>query len=247
STIANTFLGENRHIVTEIAGTTRDSINSEMKYYGKTVMLVDTAGLRKKNKISDSIEYYSFVRTRNAIRDSEVCILVVDVNKGFCNQDVRIIQEIFEQRKGLVVAMNKWDLLDKDMHTAAKLSQELIYDYPILADVPILYVSALKKQRLLKLLDEAIALRDRMRQRIQTSELNGFFKAIIEHNPPPAIKGKYIKINYITQILEDPPLIAFFCNEPALIPDHYKKYLEGAFRKQYDFRGVPLNFVFKQK
>lgn len=247
STVANTFLGENRHIVTDIAGTTRDSIHSEMKYYGKTVLLVDTAGLRKKSKISDSIEYYSFVRTRNAIRESDVCILIVDVNKGFSNQDVRIIQEILEQRKGLLVAMNKWDLVEKDTHTAAKLNRDLIYEYPILTDIPILYVSALKKQRLLKLLDEAFAVRERMRKRISTSELNDFFRKIIEYNPPPAIKGKYIKINYITQILEDPPLIAFFCNEPALIQDQYKKYLESAFRKQYDFRGVPLNFVFKQK
>lgn len=247
STIANTFLEENRHIVTDIAGTTRDSIHSEMQYHGKTIVLVDTAGLRKKSKISDNIEYYSFVRTRNAIRESDVCILVADIEKGFSNQDVRIIQEILEQRKGLLVAMNKWDLIEKDTHTAAAHGRELLYHYPILADVPIIYVSALKKQRLIKLLDEALAIRERMKQHISTPELNKFFQELIKRQPPPAVKGKYIKIKYVTQILEDPPLIGFYCNEASLIPEHYKKFLESSFRKYYDFRGVPLNFVFKNK
>jgi GTPase len=247
STIANTFLGENRHIVTDIAGTTRDSIHSNMKYYGKKIVLVDTAGLRKKSKVSDNIEYYSLVRTNNAIRESHVCVLIVDVNKGFSKQDVRICEEIFEQRKGLVLAMNKWDLIKKETGTAAAYTRDLIYYYPILTDVPILFVSAVGKQRLYKLLDEAIAVRERMKQRIPTSELNHFFSTVFQHHPPPAVKGKYIKIKYVTQVLEDPPLISFFCNEPALIPDHYRKYLESSFRKQYNFRGVPLNFVFKQK
>lgn len=247
STIANTFLGKNRHIVTDIAGTTRDSINSEMKYQGKSVMLVDTAGLRKKNKISDSIEYYSFIRTKRAIRESHVCILMVDVNKGFCSQDVRIIQEIFDQRKGLIVAMNKWDLIEKDTQTAAEFSKELLYHFPILADVPIMYISAIKKQRLFKLLDEAFAIKERMQQRIQTSELNDFFTKVIDRNPPPSVKGKYIRIKYVTQVLENPPLIALFSNEPTLIMDNYKRYLESVFRKNYDFRGVPVKFVYKKK
>ncbi|MBW6458001.1 MAG: ribosome biogenesis GTPase Der [FCB group bacterium] len=247
STIANTFLGENRHIVTDIAGTTRDSINSEMTYHGKAVMLVDTAGLRKKSKITDSIEYYSFVRTRRAIHESHVCILVVDVEKGFGKQDVRIIHEILEQRKGLIVAMNKWDLIEKDTHTAVEQTRELLYHFPVLKDIPVMFISAVKKQRLFKLLDEAFAVRERMRQRIATSVLNDFFLPLIERNPPPALKGKYLKIKYVTQILEDPPLIAFFCNEPGLIMDNYKKFLESAFRSNFDFKGVPLKFVFKEK
>lgn len=247
STIANTFLGQNRHIVTEIAGTTRDSINSEMKYHGKTVMLVDTAGLRKKNKISDSIEYYSFVRTKRAIRESHVCILMVDINKGFCSQDVKIVQEIIDQRKGLIVALNKWDLIEKDTKTAAQLTKDLIYNYPILSDIPIMFISAINKQRLFKLLDEAFAIQERMKQRIPTSELNNFFIKVIERNPPPSVRGKYIKIKYVTQILENPPLIGMFCNEPTLIMDHYKRYLESVFRKNYDFKGVPLKFIYKKK
>ena len=247
STIANTFLGENRHIVTDIAGTTRDSINSELTYHGKAVMLVDTAGLRKKSKITDSIEYYSFVRTRRAIHESHVCILVVDVSKGFSKQDVRIIHEILDQRKGLIVAMNKWDLIEKDTHTAAEHTRELLYHFPVLNNIPIMFISAVKKQRLFKLLDEAFAVRERMLQRIPTSVLNDFFLPLIERNPPAAVKGKYLKIKYVTQILEDPPLIAFFCNEPALIMDNYKKYLEGAFRSNFDFKGVPIKFVFKEK
>ena len=247
STLANTFLGKNRHIVTDIAGTTRDSINSEMNYQGKSVMLVDTAGLRKKNKISDSIEFYSFVRTKRAIRESHVCILMVDVNKGFCSQDVRIVQEIIDQRKGLIVAMNKWDLIEKDTHTATEFTKELLYHFPILTNIPIMFVSASNKQRLFKLLDEAFAIEERMQQRIPTSQLNDFFIKVIERNPPPAVKGRYIKIKYVTQVLENPPLIALFCNEPSLIMDHYKRYLESVFRKNYDFKGVPIKFVYKSK
>lgn len=247
STMANTFLGENRHIVTDIAGTTRDSINSELKYKGKSVMLVDTAGLRKKSKVSDSIEYYSFIRTKRAIRESNVCILMVDVNKGFCAQDVRIIQEILDQRKGLIVAMNKWDLIEKETQTAAQFTKDLLFHFPILTDIPIMFISAINKQRLYKLLDEAFLINERMQQRISTSELNNFFIKAIEKNPPPSIKGKYIKIKYVTQVLENPPMIAFFCNEPKLIVDHYKRYLESIFRKYYDFKGVPISFVFKMK
>ncbi len=247
STLANTFLGKNRHIVTDIAGTTRDSINSDMKYKGKSVMLVDTAGLRKKTKIADSIEFYSFVRTKRAIRESHICILMVDVNKGFCSQDVRIIQEIIDQRKGLIVAMNKWDLIEKETQTAAQFTQELHYHFPILSNVPIMFISAVKKQRLFKLLDEAFAIKERMKQRISTSELNNFFLKIIDRNPPPSVKGKYIKIKFITQVLENPPLIALFCNEPSMIMDNYKRYLESVFRKNYDFSGVPIKFVYKKK
>lgn len=247
STIANTFLGENRHIVTNIPGTTRDSINSEMKYQGKKIMLVDTAGLRKKSKISDSIEFYSFVRTKRAIRESHVCILVVDVDKGFCSQDVRIVQEIHEQRKGLILAMNKWDLIEKDTHTATEYTKDMLYNFPVLNDIPIMFISATTKQRLFKVLDEAFLIKERMQQRIPTSKLNDFFIKAIDKNPPAAIKGKYIKIKYVTQVLENPPLIAFFCNEPSLIMDNYKRYLESIFRKYYDFKGVPINFVFKKK
>jgi len=247
STLANTFLGKNRHIVTDIAGTTRDSINSEMNYQGKSVMLVDTAGLRKKNKIADSIEFYSFVRTKRAIRESHVCILMVDVNKGFCSQDVRIVQEIIDQRKGLIVAMNKWDLIEKDSYTAIEFNKELLYHFPVLTNIPIMFVSAVNKQRLFKLLDEAFAVRERMQQRIPTSKLNDFFIKVIDRNPPPAVKGRHIKIKYVTQVLENPPLIALFCNEPSLIVDHYKRYLESVFRKNYDFKGVPIKFVYKSK
>jgi GTP-binding protein len=247
STIANTLLGKNRHIVTDIAGTTRDSINSEMKYQGKNVMLVDTAGLRKKNKISDNIEFYSFIRTKRAIRESDVCILVVDVNKGFCSQDVRIINEILDQRKGLIVAMNKWDLIEKDTQTAAQFIKDLQYHFPIVDDIPIMFISAVKKQRLFKVLDEAFAIKERMKKRISTSELNDFFQKVIERNPPPSVKGKYIRIKYVTQVLENPPLIALFSNEPSLIMDHYKRYLESVFRKNYDFKGVPVKFVYKKK
>ena len=172
---------------------------------------------------------------------------MVDVDKGFCSQDVRIVHEIREQRKGLIVAMNKWDLIEKDTNTAQEFTKELLFHFPVLNDIPIMFVSAINKQRLYKLLDEAFLIKERMQQRIPTGELNNFFIKAIDRNPPASVKGRYIKIKYVTQVLENPPLIVFFCNEPSLIMDNYKRYLESIFRKFYDFKGVPLNFVYRKK
>jgi GTPase len=247
STMANAFLGMERHIVTDIPGTTRDSIDSYFKYHGQLIQIVDTAGLRKRTRISDSIEYYSLVRSKKTIHQSDVCILIVDISKGFSRQDINIIREIQDRGKGLVLALNKWDLIEKETHTAAQYLQSLYYDYPVLKNYPVFFISALERKRLLKLLDEALAVKERLNIRIPTAELNQVFGKIIAQNPPPSIRSKYGKIKYVTQVRTRPPHIAFFCNEPAWIHDHYKRFLDAKIRELYDLSGVPLIVSFKKK
>jgi len=247
STMANAFLGEERHIVTDIPGTTRDSIDSSFKYHGKNIQIVDTAGLRKKSRISDSIEYYSLVRSIRTIESSDVCILVVDISKGFTRQDITIVREVQERGKGLVIALNKWDLVEKDTHTSGQFLNDLHYEYPLLRYYPVFFISALERKRLLKVLDEALNVKDRLDLKIPTSELNQVFGKIIEQNPPASIRSKYGKIKYITQIRINPPHIVFFCNEPSWIQDHYKRFLETKLRELYDLSGVPVIVSFKKK
>jgi len=247
STMANAFLGMERHIVTDIPGTTRDSVDSTFKYHGKLIQIVDTAGLRKRTRISDSIEYYSLVRSKKTIEHSDVCILIVDISKGFSRQDVQIIREIQERGKGLVIALNKWDLIEKETNTAAMYIKSLHFEYPVLKHYPIFFISALERKRLLKVLDEALAVRERLNIRIPTSKLNDVFGRIIAGNPPPSVRSKYGKIKYIAQVRTRPPHIVFFCNEPSWIQDHYKRFLESKLRELYDLSGVPLKVSFKKK
>ncbi len=247
STMANAFLGIERHIVTDIPGTTRDSIDSYFKYHGKSIQIVDTAGLRKKSRISDSIEYYSLVRSIRSIESSDVCILVVDISKGFTRQDIAIAREVQERGKGLVIALNKWDLVEKDTHTSRQFLQDLYYEYPLLKNYPVFFISAHERKRLLKVLDETLNVKNRLNLKIPTSELNQVFGKIIEQNPPASIRSKYGKIKYITQIRTRPPHIVFFCNEPSWIQDHYKRFLEAKIREIYDLAGVPVIVSFKKK
>lgn len=247
STMANAFLGMERHIVTDIPGTTRDSIDSYFKYHGQLIQIVDTAGLRKRTRISDSIEYYSLVRAKKTIEHSDVCVLIVDVSKGFSRQDINIIREIQERGKGLIIALNKWDLLEKETNTAAMYLKSLQFEYPTLKHYPVFFISALERKRLLKVLDEALAVKDRLEIKIPTSELNTVFGKIITQNPPPSLRSKYGKIKYVAQIRTRPPHIAFFCNEPSWIQDHYKRFLEAKLRELYNLSGVPLIVSFKKK
>lgn len=247
STMANAFLGVERHIVTDIPGTTRDSIDSSFKYHGKNIQIVDTAGLRKKSRISDSIEYYSLVRSVRTIESSDVCILVVDISKGFSRQDIAIVRDVQDRGKGLVITLNKWDLVEKDTHTSGQFLNDLFYEYPLLKHYPLFFISALERKRLLKVLDEALKVKDRLDLKISTSELNQVFGKIIEQNPPASIRSKYGKIKYITQIRTSPPHIVFFCNEPSWIQDHYKRFLEAKLRELYDLSGVPVIVSFKKK
>ncbi|HDR04168.1 MAG TPA: ribosome biogenesis GTPase Der [Candidatus Marinimicrobia bacterium] len=247
STIANTFLGEERHIVTDIPGTTRDAIDSSFRYHNQDILLVDTAGLRRKARVTENVEFYSNVRTQKALAESDLAIVVVDAVKGFSKQDIRIIEMVIQKGRGLILAINKWDLIEKDDKTAKTLTEEFYHQFPPLEAYPVFFISAVKKQRLFKMLDEALAVKVRMNQYIKTSELNAFFQDKFKQTPPPAIKGKLITIKYVTQVSTNPPTLILFSNEPKLISETYKRYLEKEFRNAFDMKGVPLAIWFREK
>ncbi|MCK5519720.1 MAG: ribosome biogenesis GTPase Der, partial [Candidatus Marinimicrobia bacterium] len=239
STMANTFLEQERHIVTDIPGTTRDAISSTFKYQKKKLMIVDTAGIRKRNIYEDQIEFYSSVRSLKAINESHVCIFIVDGTKGFGKGDIKIMNEVISRGKGLLVAVNKWDAVEKDTHTAKAILDNMIYLFPPLRHYPVYFVSATEKQRLFKILDEALLIRERLRTHVKTSELNDYFQGVMQRHPIPSKNGRFIKIKFINQLAEEPPVIAFYANDPKAIEDSYKRFLENEFRKGFNFKGVP--------
>lgn len=247
STFANSFLGTDRHIVTDIPGTTRDSIDSQFVYNKKTINIVDTAGLRKKSNIMESLEYFSYVRTQRSIDTSDICIYIIDINKGFVKQDIRLINFIMENFKGLIIVFNKWDLVEKDEYTADEYLHWTHSRYPALKHFPIFFTSAINRNNLLKVLNEALLLQIRKKTEIKTSILNKVMGNIIKRTPPQSIKGKHVKIKYITQLKSDPPFFGFFCNEPKLITNQYKKFLENKLREHFNFHGVSLGLFFKNK
>ena len=247
STFCNTLLGEERNIVTDIPGTTRDTLFVRYKAFNNDLYLVDTAGVRKKSKVSEDIEFYSVMRSIRAIENVDVVALVVDATRGIEAQDMNLFSLAQKNGKGIVIIINKWDLIEKDTHTA-KDYEALIKDkIAPFTDVPILFVSALTKKRVLKALDILMEVHQAMNTKISTSKLNDFFLPIIERKPPPSLKGKYIKIKYITQLPTKCPSFAFFCNLPQYIPDSYKRFLENQFRAHYDFSGIPLRIYFRKK
>lgn len=247
STFCNTLLGEERNIVTDIPGTTRDTLFVRYKAFNNDLYLVDTAGVRKKSKVSEDIEFYSVMRSIRAIENVDVVALVVDATRGIEAQDMNLFSLAQKNGKGIVIIINKWDLIEKDTHTA-KDYEALIKDkIAPFTDVPILFVSALTKKRVLKALDVLMEVHQAMNTKISTSKLNDFFLPIIERKPPPSLKGKYIKIKYITQLPTKCPSFAFFCNLPQYIPDSYKRFLENQFRAHYDFSGIPLRIYFRKK
>ncbi|MGE3801997.1 MAG: ribosome biogenesis GTPase Der [Candidatus Kapaibacterium sp.] len=247
SSITNALLGEERSIVTDQPGTTRDSVDSVVKYYGEEIVLVDTAGLRKRKKVSESIELYSVVRTIKAIARCEIAIVVIDAEQGFDRQDARIITEAVERRKGVVIVVNKWDLIEKDSNTAAKFEQKIHEKIPMLDYIPILFISALTKQRLTNVIQVAKSVHDERNKRISTSELIEVIIVAIASHPPPAVKGKDLRINYIVQPQAAPPVFLCFTNYPELVPEHYTRFLENTIRRHYGFMGAPITIVFKQK
>jgi len=247
SSLLNNLLGETRAIVTDIAGTTRDAIEHTYQAFGFDLDLIDTAGLRKKKAIEDNLEFYSTLRTMRAINKSDVCILVLDAQNGIEKQDLTIFQSIIDAKKGVVIFVNKWDLIEKDNTTTNEFSRKIKERLAPFTDVPIIYTSNITKQRIHKGLEEALNVFENRKQRIPTSKLNEFFLPIIEHNPPPATKGKYIRIKYVTQLPTKTPVFAFFCNLPQYIKDPYKRYLENQIRQHFDFKGVALNLWFRKK
>ena len=247
SSIINTLVGEDRHIVTEVAGTTRDAVAQKYNKFGHNFILVDTAGLRKKTKVAEDVEFYSVMRSVRTIEDSDVCVLVLDATRGVEGQDVSIFHLIHRNKKGIVVVVNKWDLVEKDNHTMKRFEDDILEKFAPIVDIPIVFTSALTKQRILKILEEAMMVFENRNRHIATSKLNELLLGVIEAYPPPAHKGKYIKIKYITQLPTKIPSFAFFCNLPQYIRDPYKRYLENKIRSNFNFKGIPIQLYFRQK
>ena len=247
SSMMNALLKEDKSIVTDIAGTTRDSVDSYVKYFNKTIRIIDTAGLRRKSKITDSIEYYSLVRTNRVIEECNIAAVMIDASKGFGNQDKDIVRYVIDSGKGLIIVVNKWDLIDKDTDTMKEFIEEMIYKYPGISHYPILFTSVLENQRLFNLLELSIELDEKRKHKISTSDLNTFLEKSYGKYPPPAVKGKNLKIKYGTQVHHSPPIFAFYTNHPELYPTSYKRYLENQLREHFDLKGVSFIISFRKK
>ena len=247
SSFINTLLGEDRYIVTDVAGTTRDSIHTRYNKFGYDFVIIDTAGLRKKGKVHDDIEFYSVLRSVRSIEASDVCFLLVDATRGMESQDVNIFNLIVRNKKGVVILVNKWDIIEKDIHSTRNYEDEIREKIAPFKDVPILFISAITKQRVHKALETAMKVYHNKRQRIKTSALNTVLLEAVNVYPPPAVKGKHIKIKYVTQLPSKSPAFALFANLPQYIKEPYRRYIENKIRENFDFTGVPLQIYFRQK
>ena len=247
SSFINALIGEDRYIVTDIAGTTRDAIDTKYNRFGFEFNLVDTAGIRRKAKVKEDLEFYSVMRSIRAIEHSDVCILMLDATRGFESQDANIFWLAQRNRKGIVILVNKWDLVEKENNTAKQYEVAIRKEIEPFTDVPILVVSALNKQRSDKAIETAVAVYNNRTKRIPTRKLNEVMLPIIENYPPPAIKGKYIKIKFCTQLPTPMPQFAFFANLPQYVKDPYRRFIENKLRENFDFNGVPIDVYFRQK
>ena len=247
SSFINALIDEDRYIVTDIAGTTRDAIDTKYNRFGFEFNLVDTAGIRRKAKVKEDLEFYSVMRSIRAIEHSDVCILMLDATRGFESQDANIFWLAQRNRKGIVILVNKWDLVEKENNTAKQYEATIRKEIEPFTDVPILFVSALNKQRIYKAIETAVAVYNNRTKRIPTRKLNEVMLPIIENYPPPAIKGKYIKIKFCTQLPTPMPQFAFFANLPQYVKDPYRRFIENKLRENFDFNGVPIDVYFRQK
>ena len=248
SSTINTLIGEERHIVTEVAGTTRDSVAQRYTKFGYDFILIDTAGLRKKAKEKEDVEFYSVMRSVRTIENADVCVMMLDATRGVEAQDVSIFHLIHRNKKGVVVVVNKWDLVEKDNKTMKQFEAQILEKFAPVTDVPIVFSSAVTKQRVLKILEEAMRVYNNKTKHVPTSKLNELLQEALEGFSPPAWKGKYIKIKYVTQLPRyQTPCFAFFCNLPQYIKEPYKRYLENKIRATFDFTGVPIQLFFRQK
>jgi GTP-binding protein len=247
STLINALLGEDRHIVTAIAGTTRDSIFTRYNKYNQDFYLVDTAGIRKKGKVSENIEFYSVMRSIRTIEYSDVCLLMIDAAEGLQSQDLAILNIIQKNNKGLVLLVNKWDTLEKSTNSARDFEKVILEKIAPFVDIPVLFISALNKQRIHKVIETAMTVYENRIRKIPTSQLNEIMLKLIEDYPPPAVKGKYVKIKYVTQLPTHAPSFAFFCNFPQYVKEPYKRYLENKIRQNFVFTGVPIQVFMREK
>ncbi len=247
SSLINALLGEERSIVTDISGTTRDAIYTRYNKYGYNFDLVDTAGLRKKSKVKADLEFYSVMRSVRVIEYADVCMVMIDATIGIESQDVNILNLAVRNNKGVVVLINKWDLVDKQTNTIKEMEKEIKRRLSPFEDVPILFISALTKQRIFKALELAQRVFENRSRKVKTSELNEYLLPLIERTPPPSIKGKYIKIKYVSQLPTYYPAFAFYCNLPQYVKEPYKRFLTNQLRKGYDFHGVPIKVFIRKK
>ncbi|MDZ7268044.1 MAG: ribosome biogenesis GTPase Der [candidate division KSB1 bacterium] len=247
SSLVNALLGQEKVIVTDIPGTTRDAIDTLLRYQNRNIVLIDTAGLRKAARVKEAVEFYSTVRTRDAIRRCEVAVVVVDATEGLTDQELHIITEIAQLHKGIILAINKWDLVEKDANTAREYARRIYAELRIYNYIPLLFVSALTGQRVFKLLELALQVQAERGREVRTSELNAFLQEAMQRYQPPAMDQREIKLNYCTQVKNNPPVFAIFCNHPTSIPRSYRQYLEKNFRARFGFRGVPITFTFRKK
>ena len=247
SSLTNALLGEDRNIVTDIAGTTRDSIHTRYNKFGKEFLLIDTAGIRKKSKVHENLEFYSVMRAINALEEADIIILMIDAQTGVEAQDMNIFRLAQRRNKGVVVLVNKWDLVEKETNTARDYEREIKERLAPFNDVPILFVSALEKQRIFQAVETALEVYENRQRKIKTAELNEVMLKAIEHYPPPAHRGRFVKIKYVTQLPTYYPAFAFFCNNPKHVKENYRNYLENQLRKNFNFTGVPISVFFRKK
>lgn len=247
SSLLNALMGEERNIVTDIAGTTRDSIHTRYTKFGKDFLLIDTAGLRKKAKVHENLEFYSVMRAIKALEDADVCILMLDATTGVESQDLSIFRLAQKRNKGIVLLVNKWDLVKKETNTMRDFKREVLERFRPFTDVPIVFTSALEKVRIFQAVEAALKVYENRSRKIKTSLLNNTMLEIIEKNPPPSHRGSYVKIKYVTQLPTYFPAFAFFCNNPKHMKAEYKNFLENQLREQFDFTGVPIGLFFRKK
>lgn len=247
SSLTNTLLGEERNIVTPVAGTTRDSIHSLYNKFNNRFLLIDTAGLRKKAKVDEDIEFYSILRAVRSIEESDLCLLLIDATRGLESQDLSIMSIIQKNNKGMILLVNKWDLIEKDQATTKKLEEEIRYRTAPFTDYPILFISAITKQRVHKVLELIMTVYENRRRKIPTSQLNEVMLKFVNDTPPPSLKGKHIKIKYVTQLPAAYPTFAFFCNFPQYIKDPYKRFVENRLRESFPLTGAPVKIFFRKK
>jgi len=247
SSFINALIGEERYIVTDIAGTTRDSIDTYYNQYGFEFNLVDTAGIRKKGKVKEDLEFYSVMRAVRAIENSDVILLLVDATRGFESQDQNIFWLAEKNKKGIVILINKWDLMEKETNTLRDIEASVRQEIASFPDVPILFISALTKQRVFKAVETAVEVYNNIHRKIPTKHLNDVMLPIISNNPPPATKGKYVKIKFCTQLPTQTPQFAFFANLPQYVKEPYRRFVENQLRKNFDFTGVPMAVHFRKK